>query len=716
MYAYVDENDAVKNYQKSVRDRANVSLQELEDVLTGRSPNVSLTDKAKEELTSTVHPHILRWYDGGSRPQKYRNAASHIQQVLQQEDQTPPGPTETRGDLPTPEEAAALLQSQSNYSQQLEAENRYLKDELAMIKAKMHEILEENQRLHEELKKSVLQEILGDGVDLSPHICEDEILKSADLSRSLGPHNYKHLQIELERLSSLHAAKSHRLETQLEHTRSDVQKYEQMVEDLQAQLRMRDAVPTHEDGLPTFLTESQRGFHSQTLNRITKERNELIEHVTSLKIKLQEMSQREEDAYVQMKKGIELVEQAQLEETKAQVQREQLAEELNNMKQRFDQHIQGAEVRIQQEREAVRKENKSVEDELNTKLREMTEQQFAVRSQLEKVARDKMSLLTELEETKIHLKRYDKEITLATDSYKTETTNATLQRTHAVQEVSRLRSELDLLKNEKDQEKKRFQCEVDDLKRRLNKAERDLVNSKEECIHLTTTTQALERELHLAKLARNSIERGRSEDLKALTKRAESREVELNNLLGDVETQHVRTTTEMDEMLKKQNKLIAKLRDECRRQAGQIERLAKRNRTECGQLKKSNEEFKLRLERAITRLKVLEEQEDQHFSVHEKMKERLKLMDDHAQHQGGQMVELLTRQSVLFRDRQLLARELEFLRKQLLQTNEADLNKFVSSNKCLVDDVLSSVLEEEKGKTYSAMAPSPKVNIDDLFS
>lgn len=41
--------------------------------------------------------------------------------------QTPPGPTETRGDLPTPEEAAALLQSQSNYSQQLEAENRYLK-------------------------------------------------------------------------------------------------------------------------------------------------------------------------------------------------------------------------------------------------------------------------------------------------------------------------------------------------------------------------------------------------------------------------------------------------------------------------------------------------------------------------------------------------------------------------------------------------------------
>ena len=37
--------------------------------------------------------------------------------------------------------------------------------------------------------------------------------------------------------------------------------------------------------------------------------------------------------------------------------------------------------------------------------------------------------------------------------------------------------------------------EIEDLRRRLKKAERDLVNSKEECIHLTTNTQALEREV-----------------------------------------------------------------------------------------------------------------------------------------------------------------------------------------------------------------------------
>lgn len=47
----------------------------------------------------------------------------------------------------------------------------------------------------------------------------------------------------------------------------------------------------------------------------SRERDELMDHVTSLQSQLQQMSHREEEAYQQMKKGIQLVEQAQLERT-----------------------------------------------------------------------------------------------------------------------------------------------------------------------------------------------------------------------------------------------------------------------------------------------------------------------------------------------------------------------------------------------------------------
>ena len=40
-----------------------------------------------------------------------------------------------------------------------------------------------------------------------------------------------------------------------------------------------------------------------------------------------------------------------------------------------------------------------------------------------------------------------------------------------------------------------------------------------------------------------------------------------------------RTTHDMDVMMKKQNRLIGKLRDECKRQAAQIEKLVKKNRS-----------------------------------------------------------------------------------------------------------------------------------------
>lgn len=50
------------------------------------------------------------------------------------------------------------------------------------------------------------------------------------------------------------------------------------------------------------------------------------------------------------------------------MQKEQLAEELNNMKSRFDSHIHTTQQRINEERESARKESKVVIDELNTKV------------------------------------------------------------------------------------------------------------------------------------------------------------------------------------------------------------------------------------------------------------------------------------------------------------------------------------------------------------
>lgn len=699
MYAYTANEDEADSYQRSVRERANASLHELEEALT-HSPGTTLNTsaRAKDQLTSSVHPRTLRWYEAEGRPQKYRDAVHHLQHIVGDQDTQPPPPHVSRGPGPSPEETAALLHHQAAYVQQLEAENRFMKDEFASVRIKIKDILSENQQLHEELKKSVMEEIMLDS-DLLKVVGEADKPGSrpSEVLNSRG--QLQQWQIELEKLSALHTAKTERLEIQLTHTREEVQKYEQLVEDLRCQLRTRDTIPTHEDGLTDlYMKDSERGYHQATIDRLSRERTDLMEQVAVLKRKLVEMAEREEGAYEQMKKGIELVEQAQLEQTQAMVQREQLAEELNNMKHRFDGHVQSMQQKISEERDLVRKESQAIIDELNAKIKEQSQQLVAAQTEMGRAIRDKVDVINELEAAKLQIRRYDKEVSMATENFNAESTNSRIQKSQAINEANRLRTELDNLKRDKDQEKSRLNSELDDVRRRLTKAERELVNSKEECIHLTSHTQALERELHLAKLARDSVERGRSEDLKAVAKRSQAREDELKTFITDLEEQHSHTTSEMDTMLAKQNKLIGKLKAECRKQAAQLEVLLKKNRSENGKLRRHNEELRNRLQRATCGLQDLEDQVEQHSRVQEKMTERLKMMDDHAQHQGTQVMELITRQSSLLKDRAILARELEFLRRNISRNNQDEMNKFVSSNKPLVDEVLDNIREEEAEK------------------
>ncbi|XP_041353123.1 serologically defined colon cancer antigen 8 homolog [Gigantopelta aegis] len=724
-----DKTNVVDGYQRSIRDRANENLQTLKGVFGTRSRSLSPQGRSgKDQLTRTVHPRILTYQDDG-RPQKYTMAASQLEHMLSSKVDTTPQKIEASipkplGPLPTPEEAATSLQHQAVYIQQLESENRYIKEEMAVLRMKIAEVLQENSQLHNELKTTVVHEIIREGGDFAKNIGSlDQVLGNA-VSSVMTRHDFRRWQIELERLSSLHATKSERLESQLSFAKSEIEKYEKMVEDLKSQLRMQDSIPTRENGLTADITMSgtQRNSYQQIIDRLTRERDELMDHLTSTKARLRDMAQREEELYVQMKKGIELVEQSQLEQTEAMVQKEQLAEELKNMRQRFEAHVLDTQKKMQLDRESVRGEMKFLLDDLNNKLKESVEKYAAVESQLDKVTRDKMSLTNELDEIKAEFRLHTKETTVTSETFRQETTNASLQRQTAVQTAHQLRTKLDNLHRDRDQERSRLKTEIDDLRRRLHLAERDLVNSKEECILLTTNSQSLERELHLAKLARESIERGRAEDVKIIAKQSQQREEHYKEYINNLEERHAQVTQQMDAMLHKQNRLIMKLREECKKQALHLEKYTKKYRKECGQVTAQYEELKMRFEKTVSRLEVLEEQEDQHNRVHEKMKDRLKKMDEYAQFQSKQILDTLGSLSRVMRDRQLLAREVDFLRNQLNRIDSANISKLNSSSKQLVDEILNTITKEQQaGKGHLLLDPDvykieipDRITIDDL--
>ena len=67
------------------------------------------------------------------------------------------------------------------------------------------------------------------------------------------------------------------------------------------------------------------------------------------------------------------------------------------------------------------------------------------------------------------------------------------------------------------------------------------------------------------------------------------------------------------------------------------------------------------------------------------------------------------------RDRQLLAKEVEFLRQHILNRDEAQMTEFYSAQKSLVDGILIDVKGEEEAKIRELL-PSDNPSYEDTRS
>ncbi|KAI0237436.1 hypothetical protein LSAT2_012033 [Lamellibrachia satsuma] len=200
-------------------------------------------------------------------------------------------------------------------------------------------------------------------------------------------------------------------------------------------------------------------------------------------------------------------------------------------------------------------------------------------------------------------------------------------------------------------------------------------------------------QLHLAKLAKETVELTRGDDLKNILHRSEQREQQLNTMIETLESRHRQAISELEEMLTSQTSLVQKLQEECRLLAAQLEDITVKYRRDNKQLKSQNVQLKTRQDRALRQLRELQDQNTQHSCLQEKMRERLRQLDAHAYKSGQQILELLSKESCLMKERQVLAREVEFLRTQLTR-NGTDVNVLCSSHTGAVNDILGNVRNE----------------------
>ncbi|XP_035657008.1 serologically defined colon cancer antigen 8 homolog isoform X1 [Oncorhynchus keta] len=688
-----EEEEELGAYQKKLRERANRSIQQLSSALEEPSSDAEGMEPGRAGDTDSTTGE-----DSWNQRQQSEavNQLRSLLQKQQKETLSLPSPSKRKSSpkrcqddvsssMPAVKDLVPILHNQSEYIQHLEAEVKFCKEELLGMKQRIRVVVVENEKLHGEIKSKLVEDTLKDytlldGTVNSESPREDNPQRTAFIPAHIvfqqaEEHKWKK---ELEQLKSLYLAQTETLEAQVRSLNKNLASSQKECEEVKGRLRHKEAMAAAGSakqcvgGLclkcaqnEAVLAETHSNMHIQAIERLTKERDELMSVLCSLRASQSEAQQREWAAYQQVKQAVEMAEEANLEKTRAVVQCEAFARELARQRERLETEMAAEQEKISEAREVVRNEALKQKETLAQTVASLSQRVAELEGQLARQERERGSLSTQLDETLRKLTSQEQDTSKVCGELRYRLSQAQLNREEAERELRDCSSKTTRQLQMTEQEVEKLGVELSVCRQRLDQAQRDAGRLQAEALSLTERLGRAEHQLHLTRQEKESAERCRGEDMDALTFSAQQREQELTQRLQQMEAQHERSVGELEALLSSQNALIGKLKDECLSLGTKLETLTETSRREVEQLSLEKDHLEESVGKLRARCTEMEEQCVQHGRMHQRMKNRLQQLDQHSQSSAQQVMELLAKQNLLMQERHLLTGEMQNLRIQL---------------------------------------------------
>uniref|UniRef100_A0A8C6V7Q9 Serologically defined colon cancer antigen 8 n=1 Tax=Naja naja TaxID=35670 RepID=A0A8C6V7Q9_NAJNA len=656
-----DLAQSLERYHRGLRDRASKSLDQLKYVFHEKDPAISQSAATLDQLFPNLGHEVSE--DKAWQELQYSHAVNQLKALLRQQEEkgseiSPPkkrgtSPTRTAKatdqSLPALSELVPIINDQSQYINHLEAEVKFCKEEISELKAHIHVVVVENEKLQNALKMETEQTLREQTVfnastllsksgginDDHSHICGAAKASCHVIEQAKPPPlELEKWPQELEKLKYLHEEKTEVFEAQIQSLRKALSESQKNCEELSGRLKHQHLInaansSNRPGGLclncaqhEAVLSQTHSNVHMQTIERLTKERDELMAALSTIRINLNEMQQRECSAYEQVKQAVHMTEEANLEKTKALVQCEQLKNEMERQKDRLEKELALQLDKRAGEREAVREEMKKEKENLSSLVMSLSQNVAGLESQIDRITREKISLTNQLEEAQSHHASREMEINKVCGEIRYELNQTKMKKDEAEKEHREYKTKTIRELEIKDQQIDKLQVLLHENKQRLEQAQQDTAKAKEECLKLTELLGKAEQQLYFLRLEKDNIQHSFSNEAKTRVLQAQQREQDLTQKMRQMEAQHDKTVNELESLLSSQNALLSKLKEECCQLAKKLEHVTERNRSEISQLSQENEYIHDRLEKVQKRHDELEDQCIQHGRMHEKMKLR----------------------------------------------------------------------------------------------
>ncbi|XP_024916303.1 serologically defined colon cancer antigen 8 homolog isoform X4 [Cynoglossus semilaevis] len=484
--------------------------------------------------------------------------------------------------FPVYQDLVPMIHNQSEYIQHLEAEVKLCKEELQEMKQRVRVVVVQNETLQSELQSKYVDESLNDYTIQNSTVNKSHGGQNLSLSmkgQSLQQKTGQTLRNELEQLKQIHQAQVQSLESQIISLRKDLSVSQKECEELKILLRRKEkqaADALRADGLPrvaglcikcaqheAVLAETHTNQHVQTIDRLTKERDELLVALCALRASQQEAQQREWSSCLQVKQAVVMAEEAQLEKAKVAVQCEQLSRELARQREQLERDAQIWQAKMAEAKEEGRAEVRKQKEELADTVSSLSQHAADVQAQLDRAYRDRTSLTNQLEDSLRKLTNQEHDNTQMCVELRHHVSQAQLRKDEAERELRETKTKTSRQMEKAAQEVERLSLELVGCRRHLEAAQKDGSQWQAEVLSLAEQLANAQRQLHLTRQDRDYADRAHQDELESTQLSAQEMERKLMVLLEQMESQHQQRVGEMDALLTSQNSLIKRLKEEC---------------------------------------------------------------------------------------------------------------------------------------------------------
>ncbi|XP_063247013.1 serologically defined colon cancer antigen 8 isoform X2 [Prinia subflava] len=699
--------ESLERYQRRLRERASESISQLKHSLAKGDDGTGCDQSSVDEGSDNTDRASDACGNAATQELQQSHAVNQLKILLRHQERMESEESPSRrknsfhnppeavpADLPALSDLVPVINDQSQYINHLEAEVKFYKEELCGVKDREQTVLLENEELHQKLKFLTAEYMLREQtlLDASANTQNSRPVGGKDCSKhqpvtSSPAHNKDQAFLtaasedktkwpeELENLKLLYQEKVNILDAQIQSLRKDLSESQKTCKDLEGRLKHQKSLlaarnSSHVGGLclscaqhEAVLAQTHCNVHVQTIERLSRERDDLMDALVSVRQSVKEMQQRESNACKQVEHAVQMAEEANFEKTKALVYCEQLKSEMERQKNYLEKELAAQLNKRADEKEALRQEMKKEREDLAAMVTALSKDVAVLEAQVERITREKNSLVSQLEESQCQLTSHEMEMNKVCGEMRYQLNQTKMKKDEAEKELREYRTKTIRELEIKDQQIEKLGLELNGNKQRLEEAQQDVTEAREECLKLTELLSKSEHQLHLTRLEKESIQHSLSNEAKARALQAQQREQELTQKMQQMEAQHEKTE-ELDSLLTSQNTFIAKLKEECFVLAEKLEQMSEKYRSEVNQLSQEKEYLHSRLEKMQKRNDELDQQCIQHGRMHERMKSRLQQLDKHCQATAQQLVELLNKQNQLFKEKHLLTEEVQFLRTQ----------------------------------------------------